>query len=202
MSFSYPLSMPETPKPVEADLYIERNQTVVEGFSRNKQVQRAPGDRWIGKITLPMMGKATAQDWLGFFDALDGFVGSFYLSHPDFTEVSGTARGTTGSVTGENQGSSVQTSGWSANQTGLFRRGDMIQVGETLKRIVEDADSDASGDATLKIMPVLYKKTSGDEDVVTENPQGIFRLSDGFVQPSSDLLGNHSFSFAVEEVLA
>ncbi|UTW56193.1 hypothetical protein [Kordiimonas sp. SCSIO 12610] len=198
-----PIEPPAGPAPVASEFYIERNQIKTESFSKLSQIQSNPGDRWIGKITLPVLSADQAADWLGFFDALDGFIGSFWLSHPDYTELRGSARGSTsGRVFGDMQrGSILSTDGWAPNLSGAFRRGDIIQVGDKLKRVVEDADTDSVGRISLKIAPKIYTPIPDNTAIATSNPRGIFRLAEGFVAPSADEMRRHTISFAVEELL-
>ncbi|WP_308908972.1 hypothetical protein [Pseudokordiimonas caeni] len=203
MSINYPLIMPSSPTPSAVELYIDRNQTKTESYSRLPQVQRAPGDRWTGKLTMPPMTSAQAADWLGFFDALDGFVGTFWMPHPDFIVARGAAGGiATGRVKGAGQlGSSIATDGWGANVAGLFRRGDVVQIGNHLHRITKDAVSDAGGNATLDIAPAIYTAPADNSAIVTAGPKGLFRLAAGFVVPTSDHMNLFTFSFAVEGAL-
>ncbi len=198
-----PIEPPAGPAPVSSEFYIERNQIKTESFSKLSQIQSNPGDRWIGKITLPTLNADQAADWLGFFDALDGFIGSFWLRHPDYSALRGSAQGiTSGRVFGQGQrGSVLSTDGWTANLTGALKRGDMIQVGNKLKRVVEDTDTDSVGRATLKLAPKIYTPIPDNTVIITSNPRGVFRLSEGFVAPSADEMRRHTISFAVEEVL-
>ncbi len=196
------LEMPTTPAPSDLELYIERNQVKVQSFSQLTQIQRNPGDRWIGKVTLPLLNKAQAAEWLGFFDALDGYVNSFRMEHPDFKGIRGVAPNTSGSVNGANQtGLTLNTKGWPASKPDLFRRGDMIQVGNKLKRITSDIASDSAGIAVLSIAPAFYAGPLNNITIITQNTSGVFRLSDGFVAPTSDFMSRHNISFAIEEVL-
>jgi len=202
MAITYPLAMPASPAPADAELYIERNQAKIYSFSKLMHVQRNPGDRWIGKLTLPLLSRNQAADWLGFFDALDGHIGHFKMPHPDFTEIRGSAGHEQGMINGAGQlGSTVLTSGWAASSSNLFRRGDMIEIGNKLKRVVSDVSSDISGNATLEVAPIFYSAPSNGTTIRTINPGGLFRLSEGFVQPSSDMMRHHTISFAVEELL-
>lgn len=194
--------MPASPAPSELELYIERNQVKVQSFSQLTQIQKNPGDRWIGKVTLPLMTANQAADWLGFFDALDGYVNAFRLPHPDYKTIRGTAPNNTGRVAGGGQrGISLQTSSWPNNRSTLFRRGDMIEVGGKLKRITADAASTSSGAATLRVAPPFYNPPVDQVLIKTQNVTGVFRLSEGFVAPRSDMMRRHTFNFAIEEVL-
>jgi len=202
MAILYPLVMPSSPAPAGAELYIERNQAKIYSFSKLMHVQRNPGDRWIGKLTLPLLSVDQAADWLGFFDALDGHIGTFKMIHPDFTVIRGTAGNNQGAVSGAGQiGTAILTSGWPFSTANLFRRGDVIEIGNKLKRIVADVASDAAGNAVLDVAPAFYSAPANALVVKTINPGGLFRLSEGFVQPSSDMLRRHTISFAIEELL-
>lgn len=194
--------MPASPKPSEAELYIERNQSKIYSFSKLLHVQKNPGDRWIGKITLPVLSLDQAADWLGFFDGLDGYVGKFKMPHPDFTEIRGNASNNQGRVSGAGQrGTLINTEGWGANVSNLFRRGDIVEIDRRMKRITADVNSDGSGQAVLPVAPAFYTTPADNANIVTRNPAGVFQLSEGFVSPNSDQLRLHTISFAVEEAL-
>lgn len=202
MAISYPLTMPLVPAPVSARMYIERNQVKSESAARLQQVQKNPGDRWVGTITLPLMTVTEAADWLGFFDALDGFVGTFTMRHPDYQAIAGQALNNTGRVKGASQsGNILLTDSWPINEPDLFKRGDVTTIGDKLRRITQSVGSDALGEATLDLSHPLYTAPADNTLIVTSSPTGIFRLTDGFVAPESDAMRNHAFSFAFYEAL-
>jgi len=202
MAITYPLDMPISPAPTDAELYIERNQAKIYSFSKLMHVQRNPGDRWIGKITLPLLNAVQAAEWLGFFDALDGYIGNFKMAHPDFSYIQGAAGNNQGAINGGSQtGTSISTSGWGLSVPNLFKRGDVVEVANKMKRIVADASSDAAGNAALEVAPAFYSAPANGATITTLNPGGLFRLSEGFVQPTSDLMRRHTLSFAIEELL-
>ena len=202
MSIIADVAMPTSPAPAEAELYVERNQSKIYSFSKLLHIQKNLGDRWIGKITLPVLNLDQAAEWLGFFDALDGYVGKFRLPHPDFTEIRGHASNGQGRISGAGQlGTQINTSGWGSNMINLFRRGDIIEVDNRMKRITADASSDSGGSAILNIAPAFYTAPSNNASIRTVNAGGVFQLSEGFVAPTSDALRLHTISFAVEEAL-
>lgn len=202
MAITYPLTMPLVPAPVTARMYVERNQVKIESSSRLQQIQKNPGDRWVGNISLPIMSADQARVWLGFFDALDGFVGTFTMRHPDYQQIAGQAANNTGRVQGSgHSGKSIPTYNWPLNEPNLFKSGDMVGIGGKLRRVVQDVGSNVSGEATLELSHALYTAPAADTFIVTSSPTGIFRLTDGFVAPESDALRNHAFSFAFYEAL-
>jgi len=63
-----------------------------------------------------------------------------------------------GSQTGED----IDTSGWSANVTNVVRAGDVLKIAglNQILQVVEDADSDGSGLATIKLNPPIASGNS------------------------------------------
>jgi len=204
MAIIYPLAMPSGPAPTDASIYIVRNQTAAIGGGGVRQVQKNPGDKWVGKITLPTLSADQGAEWLGFFGSLDGLVGSFLFAHPDFKTMRGTASGQTGSVQGAGQkGNSLVIDGLTSGKT--FKRGDIIQQGADndsprLKMVLEDATV-AAGAVTLLIAPDNYIAPADNAVIITENCKGVFQLTDADIIPNSDRLRNHVLSFAIEEKL-
>lgn len=198
------VTLPTSPAPRDCRLYIAKTQTVTRSFSGFKQVQKNPGDRWVGKITLPTLTAEQAMDWLGAFDALDGQIGTFFLPHPDFKAIRGTANGDTGAVKGAGQkGSEIITYGWGADVT--FRRGDILQFDAgskaRMRRVTKDATANGSGEVTLDVMPPFIIAPDDNAAIKTTNCGGVFSLAESDIAPQSDVMRNHTISFAVEEVL-
>ncbi|WP_374764260.1 hypothetical protein [Yunchengibacter salinarum] len=197
-----PLTLPASPAPSHVRLHVVRNQTKVENHSRIAQIQRAPGDRWEGTVTLPPMSADMAADWLGFFDALDGYRGQFRMGHPDHTHIRGSAPDGVGQVDGDGQrGPLIATRGWPADRVALFRRGDLVEIDGRLKRITADVASDGAGRAVVPLAPGFMLSPPDGGAVITTGATGLFRLADGGVQPESDALRHVRVTIAVEEVL-
>ena len=59
-------------------------------------------------------------------------------------------------------------------------RGDYIQIGSSatqrLYRVVQDANSDSGGNATLEIWPDLREQPADNADITVSNCKGTFRL--------------------------
>lgn len=204
MAIVYPLTMPTDPAPKTASLYIKKMQTGDRGYAGFLQVQDHPGERWIGKIELPLLSPNQSADWLGFFDALDGLNGTFLLPHPDFKTMRGSAGGSTGRVNGVDQrGTTVETDGWPANAT--FKRGDILQFGTgpkaRMKRLTQDTQANSSGVATLDLRPEFIEAPDNNAEIRTTNCEGVFRLAESDLVPHSDPMSYHVVSFPVEEAL-
>lgn len=204
MAIVYPVDMPLEPAPQEASIYILKKQSARIAKSGRKSVQKDPGDKWIGSIDFPMIDADGASEWLGFFDCLDGMIGTFLMPHPDYTEMRGSASGATGRVDGTGQkGNELVCDGWPPNST--FKRGDLVQVGEgaktRLKRVVKNAEVNSSGRVTLDIQPGFHSAPGDNERIFTTDCKGLFTLAEPMVAPTSDANRIHKFSVAIEEKL-
>ena len=74
--------------------------------------------------------------------------------------------------------SSLSTSGWTASTPGILKAGDYIQIADDLHFILEDADSDGSGNATLQLCPRLRRAHADTTAIITDNPRGLFVRDD------------------------
>jgi hypothetical protein len=132
-------------------------------------------------------------------------IGTFLLG--DF--VGGTARGTpTGTplVNGASQsGGELVIDGATPDVTGWLKAGDYIQLGSAgtsrLHKVLQDVNSDGSGNVTLDIWPHLRSSPADNATVIISNPKGIFRLaSNETAWTVSDLL-LYGITFGASEVI-
>jgi hypothetical protein len=139
------------------------------------------GQMWQADITLPTMKRSDAEQWVSWLISLRGQLGTFLLG--DF--VGGTARGTpTGTplVNGASQsGGELVIDGATPDVTGWLKAGDYIQLGSAgtsrLHKVLQDVNSDGSGNVTLDIWPHLRSSPADNATVIISNPKGIFRLA-------------------------
>jgi hypothetical protein len=134
-------------------------------------------------VSIPPCKKDLAEDWVAFLVAMRGRVGTFKLGDPNNTVTRGLASslGDTVRVNGGGQtGGTLAVDGLTPNTTGYFKAGDFIQIFEDseaqLYKVLTDADSDASGEATLDVWPNLRGSPTNNRLVITENTYGVFRL--------------------------
>ncbi len=190
MSLSYPLTFPTivglrvlelTPVPV-----VGVNQS---SFTGHQQIFEWPGQWLKFSATLPPMHLEKAGEMAAFFMALHGAAGTF-LFGPSVRKIPvGIGTGVP-LVKGASQvGNTLLTDGWTAGQTGIMKRGDWFQLGtgatSTLHRVVQDANSDGSGNATLEIWPGLRTSPADNAALTLSSPKGVFRLA-GAVPESYD----------------
>lgn len=183
MAITYPLSHPTNVGFASASMTAKS----VVGVSRSpftgaQQVQKHQGQWWEFQASLPPMTRATAEEWVAFLLSLNGMQGTFLLGDPLGTTARGIATGTP-LVKGASQtGNSLITDGWTASQTGILKAGDYFQLGSStsskLYKVLNDANSDGSGDATFDIWPNINTAVSDNTALTVASAKGLFRLAD------------------------
>ena len=153
------------------------------------------GDQWSAVLPFTNREKLQGRTMKAFLTRLGGMAGRFRMTPPDLDQL-GTMGGS-GVIAGAGQtGTTITTSGWSINQSSLFKEGDYIQFNGELKTIVLLAASDAAGLATLEIAPPLRKATNDLDAIETTNPQTIFMLTNDN-QASWDIQSNYVFGATI-----
>jgi len=153
----------------------------------------------------PITDEAVAADWQAFGLLLEGSYGYFLMGNPAARLPRGVATGTP-QVDGAGQdGTTLETKGWTPSTTGILKKGSMIQYGTgelaRLHMLVADADSDAAGKASLEIRPALRYSPADSAPIVINDAKGVFRLSDNDFSWSVDPGKIWRFSFRATEVV-
>jgi hypothetical protein len=148
-------------------------------FGGTSQTQRWPGaELWKGTFSLPPLTKDQADEWTAALMQMWGMSNAFMLGDPLHSSPRGTPTGAPAvdtSVPMKAGTSTLHTYGYTPNSVKVHAAGDAIQVGYRLYRILDDANADADGKASLSIWPSLREVPSG--LLVTQNPKGLFRLA-------------------------
>jgi len=127
---------------------------------------------------LPSMSITNARIWRAWFLSLNGMEGTFWLTPSLDATARGVATGTP-LVNGASQtGQSLVTDGWTISQTGILKAGDWFQLGNYLYNVMQDADSDGTGNATFDIWPDLRSAPADNDALTVSSPKGLFRLID------------------------
>lgn len=182
MAISYPLALPTTTG--IAKIRISANNVVgvsQSPFTSKQQVYKFSGQFWEAEISLPPMKRADAEYWISFLLKLNGSYGTFLLGDPNGATARGVATGTP-LVKGASQtGSELITDGWTTSTTGILKAGDYIQLGSgsvaKLHKVLDDVDSNSSGEATLNLWPDLRSAPSDNAAIIVSGAKGLFRLS-------------------------
>ena len=182
MAITYPLSLPNTTSYESARMTARSVVGVSKSpFTGAQQVQKHQGQIWEFEGKLIPMTRPNAEAWMSFMLSLNGMQGTFLLGDP----LGATARGiATGSplVKGSSQtGNSLITDGWTASQTGILKAGDYFQLGtgssSKLYKVLADANSDGSGNATFDIFPAINTAVADNSELVVSSAKGLFRLA-------------------------
>ena len=182
MAISYPLALP-TATGIKS---VTISPISIVGITRSiytleEQVQAHPGQAWQANINLPTMNEINAQAWIAFLLSLNGVQGTFLMSDPTGALPRGAAssnRNPSPLVDGTGQvGNSLDINNCPSSITNYLKRGDYIQLDYGYHRLLEDVNTNASGEADLSIWPNLRRSPADNESVRTINSVGIWRLT-------------------------
>jgi hypothetical protein len=182
MAITYPLSLPTVSGIMRVRFAANDVVGVVQSpFTASQQVYRYTGQFWEADITLPPMKRADAEYWISFLLKLNGPYGTFLLGDPNGATARGAATGTP-LVNGDSQtGNELVTDGWTTSTTGILKAGDYIQLGagatSRLYKVLDDVNSDGSGNATLTLWPDLRSAPSDNAAITVSSPKSVFRMT-------------------------
>ena len=203
---SYPLTIPTSPGFTSSTLQLVRSTAITTStFTFQSQVQHFEGEIWTGEFKLPPMKRETAVSWQAFITQLRGRRGTFRLGDPDNTALLGAGTGTI-RVNGASQtGNQVALDGFANSTTNVLKQGDYIQINSYMYLVIENASSNGSGEADVKIEPALRGsiETINDNTVITYGPTAktIWRLDDNNLGWDTDKVSNYGIAFSCTEAL-
>ena len=209
MAISYPLSTP-TNKTIAEIRLIARNVVGVSTspFTLKQQTYQFSGQRWEADIQLPAMQRDNAEEWVAFLMSLYGQKGTFLLGDPLGATAQGSASTAAGTpvVNGASQtGGTLAIDGLPASATNYLKAGDYIQLGSAataqLYKVLSDASSNGSGEATLDIWPDLRSSPADGATVVVANAKGVFRLNDNATSWDINRMALYGIAFGAVESL-
>lgn len=205
MAISYPISLPNADI---AKVRLVANNIVgvsQSPFTAVQQVYKYTGQFWEADITLPPMKREQAEYWISFLLKLNGSYGTFLLGDPNGQTARGVATGTP-LVNGASQtGNELITDGWTTSTTGILKAGDYIQLGSgataKLYKVLDDVNSDSSGNATLTLFPDLRTSPSDNATITVANPKGVFRLNTSATSWDINEASIYGITFGAREAL-
>ncbi len=202
---SYPLTLPTVTGVRTQNWGLNRVVAVTESpFTLQQQTFEHEGSQWRCTMTLPPMKKDKASIWLAFFMSLRGRRGTFKLGDQDRKTIQGVATGTI-RVNGASQtGNQVALDGFANSTSNVFKAGDYIQINSYLYMVIENATSNGSGQADVKIEPSLrsgIETINDDTTVLYSNTTTIMRLDSNEFNWDTNQVSVYGISFACSEVL-
>lgn len=206
MAITYPLSLP-TNKGL-AKIRLTANNVVgvsQSPFTAKQQIYKYTGQFWEAEISLPPMKRADAEYWISFLLKLNGSYGTFLLGDPNGGTARGVATGTPLVNGGSQSGNELVTDGWTNSTTGILKAGDYIQLGSgsssQLYKVLDDVNSNGSGQATLTIWPDLRTSPADNAAITVSNAKGVFRLSSNAQAWDINEATFYGMTFAAREAL-
>ena len=160
------------------------NRFETSPFTGRGTLQEFGGEWWTLQLSYSRLRRSLAQPVLSFGSKLRKAQGTFVIAFPGYSKPLGTAKdiAASPSVNGSEQAgnSSINIKSAPINQTGWLVEGDIIQVGPATRphwhRVLEDVDTDSSGNATIEIWPNVRQGTIDNDLISTDSPLCIFRL--------------------------
>ena len=206
MTISYPLNMPAVAsenQPAQVD-YQPVDQVAVgkNPYNFKTTVFVWPGDMWRISVALPVLSRAEAAEWEGFLYALRGKQGTFLWADKAQKAPLGIASGTPKVNGAVADGAGViPTKGWTAGVTGILKKGDLLQIDNSLYKVVyADVNSSGAGLASIDVWPTC--RGHADNAAITVlNPKCLMRLCDPAWTISIGPNRGFLISFAAEEAL-
>lgn len=205
MSIVYPVQFPNiTPRAVNI-----RARSIVgisqSPFTGQQQVYKHKGQWWEMEVSLPPMFREEAEQVASFLMKMNGQYGTFLFGDPANTLPRGVGTGTPLVKGGSQTGNTLLTDGWTSSTTGILKAGDWIQLGSgsatRLHKVLDDVNSDASGNATLLLWPDLRSSPSDNAQITVNTPQGQWRLSSNEVNYSIEEAKVYGITFACVEAI-
>jgi hypothetical protein len=139
------------------------------------------GQMWQADVTLPPMKRADAEQWVAWLVSLRGSLGTFLLGDPLGCVARGVATGTPLIKGGSQTGGTINIDGATSGVTGWLKAGDYVQIGSggtaRLHKVLQDANSDGSGNVTLELWPHVRTAPADNAAVTVSSAKGLFRLA-------------------------
>lgn len=182
MAIAFPLSLPAVSGMVRATISMVDAVGVGESpYDFSAETYEHAGKRWAMQVQVAPMLRAEGEQWVAWLASLRGRRGTFLMGDPLGATPRGAATGTP-LVKGASQtGGTLLTDGWTAGVTGILKAGDWIQLGtgstSRLHKVLQDANSDGSGNATLELWPGPRTAPADNEAIVVSNTKGLWRLA-------------------------
>jgi hypothetical protein len=181
MAITYPRDLPSHTRIRSIELRaISATALSQSPFTFQSTAYEYAGQMWQADIQLPPMRRSDAEVWVAWLLSLRGRAKDFLLGDPMNCLPRGQAATFPGTpIITDQTGGTITVTGASVSKTDWLLPGDYIQIGSastaTLHKVLESADTDASGDVTLEVWPYVRGTRSG--SVTVSNAVGRFRLA-------------------------
>lgn len=185
MAITYPVDLPLT---YVANANVRRINASTyrrSAFTRKITTQEYEGESWQVSVRFFGLGRSLAQPVEAFIDSLRGPIGTCVVPYPGYAVPLGAAQSNPSSPTvngsGQAGNATLSVTSGPLSIAGWLLAGDIIQVGPSTRphwhRVLEDVDTDGSGNATIEVWPRVRNDVIGGDPVSYSSPLCLFRLS-------------------------
>lgn len=176
------------------------NQTL----SGRKQVRQIGAQYFSFTVAMPPLQQEKSQEIFAFLQKQKGSFEDFTIVAPLDNLGAGKAETDIQVVGAHTSGdASIALDGFTVNQTGALKAGDLIKFANHSKvyMVQSDIDSDGSGALTVLISPNLVASLADNEAVTVNKPSFTVYLENNEIMYSTSASGFYSISFDVREVI-
>jgi hypothetical protein len=177
------------------------NQTL----SGRKQVRQIGAQYFSFTVSMPPLQQEKAQEIFAFLQKQKGSFEDFTIVAPLDNLGAGKSETDIQVVGAHTSGdASIALDGFTANQTGALKAGDLIKFANHSKvyMVQSDIDSSGGGALTVLISPNLVTALTDNVAVTVNKPSFTVYLENNEIVYSTDANGFYSISFDVREVIA
>ena len=197
-------SFPTSKKPRVFNFVSNRPNSTAYTLSGKRSVKQFAAQYFSFSVQMPPMKQADFQEFYAFLVKQKGSFDSFTFEYP--LDNLGADRSQTDILVNAAQAvgdSTIAMDGFSTSTTGVLKAGDLIKFANDNKiyMVTADANSNASGEATISIEPPLQDAVVDNEAVTVNQPSFTVALAQDDVLYSTDAAGFFTLSFDVREVL-
>ena len=181
-----------------------RPTLVNQTLSGKKQVRQIGSQYFSFTVQMPPLQQEKAQEVFAFLQKQKGSFEDFTIVAPLDNLGAGKSETDIQVVGAHTSGdASIALDGFTANQTGALKAGDLIKFSGHSKvyMVQSDIDSDVSGALTVLISPNLVTSLANNEAVTVNKPSFTVYLENNEIMYSTDASGFYSISFDVREVI-
>lgn len=173
------LSIPSGVVPNNLEWALKSNSAVfTSSLTGVTQTAPLPGDRWTAMLTFANRVGVEARQIRAFLSALRGMSGRFYLTPYDHPTPSGVATGAPLVKGALQTGATLLIDGCTSGISGWLLAGDYFQIGNELKMVTADCNTNGSGETTLHFVPPIRTSPADNSAIIVNNPTCIMQLAD------------------------
>lgn len=169
-------TFPTTPVPSAVTLRSTAPTRVSQSHSMKRNVRSRASQRFSARLEWRNVPRATMAPIIAFVEAQRGQFGNFLTVLAGYTAPLGSWAGAPVVNVAGQTGYTLNLRGFTINQTGVAKAGDLIRIGTDVKvyRVAADANSNGSGLATITLTQALMASPVDGAVITSSNVQFTF----------------------------